>query len=191
MEFLKPLNSAEKYETLAFKNSTTAAGAWFAVRVRPKGEVRASDELLARGFEAFLPTWRVRRRWSDRVRALEVPVFPGYLFCRFQPLERVKVLAAPAVIQVLGIGGTPIPISDAEIEAVQTIVHSRLTVAPWPYLRSGQCVRITHGPLAGIHGIVVKAEDGKSRVVVSVTLLQRSVSAEIERKWVDPTESIC
>jgi transcription antitermination factor NusG len=158
---------------------------WYAVRVRPKGEVRASGELSARGFEAFLPTWHVRRRWSDRVKALEVPVFPGYLFCRFQLSERGRVLDAPAVIQILGIGGTPIPVSDTEIEAIQTLVTSHVTVTPWPYLRSGNRVRINYGPLAGIDGIVAKAEDGRSRVVVSVTLLQRSVAAEIERDWVD------
>lgn len=95
------------------------------------------------------------------------------------------VLDAPAVVQILGVGATPTPVSAAEIAAVQTLVTSRLMVTPWPYLRSGQRVQIKRGPLTGIDGIVAKAEDGKSRVVVSVTLLQRSVAAEIEREWVD------
>jgi transcription antitermination factor NusG len=157
---------------------------WYGVRVRPKDEGRASNELSARGFEAFLPTRRVRRRWSDRVKTLQVPVFPGYLFCRFRPEERVKVLDAPAVIQILGIGATPIPVSDGEIEALQMMVTSRLMLMPWPYLQSGQRIRIEHGPLAGIDAIVTKAEDGNPRVVVSVTLLQRSVATEIERDWI-------
>ena len=157
---------------------------WYGVRVRPKGEAQASSELSARGFEAFLPTQHVRRRWSDRVKTLEVPVFPGYLFCRFQPDERVKVLDTPAVIQILGIGKTPIPVSDTEIEALQAMVTSRLMLTPWPYLSSGQRVRIGHGPLAGIDGIVTKADDGNPRVVVSVTLLQRSIATEIERDWI-------
>jgi transcription antitermination factor NusG len=157
---------------------------WYGVRVKPKGEHRASNELSARGFEAFLPTRHVRRRWSDRIKTLEVPVFPGYLFCRFRPEERVNVLDAPAVIQILGIGATPIPVSDSEIEALQTMVTSQLMLMPWPYLQSGQHIRIGHGPLAGIDGIVTKAEDGNPRVVVSVTLLQRSVATEIERDWI-------
>src|SRR4051794_12922205 len=99
---------------------------WYGVRVRPKGEGRASNELSARGFEAFLPTQRVRRRWSDRVKTLEVPVFPGYLFCRFRPEERGKVLNTPAVIQIVGIGATPVPVCDTEIAALQTMVTSRL-----------------------------------------------------------------
>ena len=157
---------------------------WYGVRVRSNGEARASIELSARGFEPFLPTRHERRRWSDRVKTLEVPVFPGYLFCRFRPEERVKVLDAPAVIQILGIGATPIPVDDGEIEALQTMVTSRVILTPWPYLSSGQRVKIGHGPLAGMDGIVTQAEDGNPRVVVSVTLLQRSVAAEIERDWI-------
>ena len=118
------------------------------------------------------------------MKTVEVPLFPGYLFCRFQPGERVSVLEVPAVIQVLGIGANPIPVNDAEIEAIRTMVTSRLMLTPWPYLHSGQRVRIEHGPLAGIDEIVAKAEDGKTRIVVSVTLLQRSVAAEVERDWI-------
>jgi len=158
--------------------------AWYAVRVKPKGEGQASDELSTRGFEVFLPTHHVRCRWSDRVKTLKLPLFPGYLFCRFRPGERVGVLDAPAVIQVLGIGRIPIPVTDAEIEAIQKMVASSLTLTPWPYLRSGQRIRIEHGPLAGIDGIITDAEDGKTRVVVSVTFLQRSVAAVIERDWI-------
>ena len=104
----------------------------------PKGEVQASAELSARGFEAFLPTRPVRRQWSGSSKDLEVPVFPGYIFCRFHLGERIRVLDAPAVIQVLGIGGTPTPSSDAEIATIQTMVISRLVLTPWPYLHSGQ-----------------------------------------------------
>jgi transcription antitermination factor NusG len=120
------------------------------------------------------------------MKMLDVPVFPGYLFCRFDPGERTRVLDTPAVIQVLGIGGTPTPVSEAEIRAIQTMVTSRLLLMPWPYLQSGQHVRIDRGPLAGVDGIVAKAEDGKPRVVVSVTLLQRAVAAEVERDWIEP-----
>jgi transcription antitermination factor NusG len=157
---------------------------WYGVRVRPKSEAQASIALSARGFEAFLPTQHVRRRWSDRVKNLEIPLFPGYLFCRFRPEERIRVLEAPAVIQIVGIGATPIPVSDTEIEDIRTMVDSHLTLTPWPYLHTGQRVRIEHGPLAGIDAIVTNAQDGNSRVVVSIALLQRSVATEIERDWI-------
>ena len=157
---------------------------WYGVRVRAKSESQVSNALSARGFKAFLPTQHVRRRWSDRVKNVEVPLFPGYLFCRFRPEERVRVLEAPAVIQIVGIGATPIPISDSEIQDIRTMVDSHLTLTPWPYLHTGQHVHIERGPLAGIDGIVTQAQDGNSRVVVSIALLQRSIATEIERDWV-------
>jgi transcription antitermination factor NusG len=111
-------------------------------------------------------------------------MFSGYLFCKFAPLDRLRVLNAAGVAQIVGIGNTPVPISEAEIRSVQTLVTSKVACAPWPYLQTGQRVSIDGGPLAGIEGVIVKAEDGKPRVVVSVPMLLRSVAAEIERDWI-------
>jgi transcriptional antiterminator NusG len=160
--------------------------AWFGIRVKPRGEVRASDNLSLRGYEPFLPARRVRRRWSDRFKVLEEPLFPGYLFCRFDASERIRILESPGVIQVIGIGRTPIPIDETEIGAIQTLVASQALLTPWPYLQTGRTIRIDTGPLAGIQGIVIRSEVGNPRVVVSVTLMQRSVAAEVDREWISP-----
>jgi transcription antitermination factor NusG len=157
---------------------------WFGIRVKSRCESRAHDELLLRGFETFLPLCSVRRRWSDRVKTLDVPMFRGYLFCRFAMEDRVRVLNATGVAQIVGCGSTPVPISEAEIRSVQTLVASKVACTPWPYLQAGQRVSIDDGPLAGVEGVIVRAEDGKPRVVVSVSLLLRSVAAEIERDWI-------
>ena len=157
---------------------------WFGIRVRSRCEVRAYDDLCLRGFEAFLPLCSVRRRWSDRVKTLQVPMFGGYLFCRFALPDRLKVLNAAGVAQIVGIGNTPVPISEAEIRSVQTLATSKVACTPWPYLQAGQRVSIDCGPLAGVEGVIIRAEDGKPRVVVSVTMLLRSVAAEIERDWI-------
>src|ERR1700757_2567978 len=82
--------------------SQSLTGSWYAVRVRPKGEDRTSNELSVRGFESFLPMQRLQRRWSDRIKTIEAPVFPGYLFCRFEPRWRIGVLDTPGVIQIVG-----------------------------------------------------------------------------------------
>lgn len=156
---------------------------WFAVRVKPRSEFRACNELSLRGFEPFVPSRPVKRRWSDRVKVQEEPLFSGYLFCRFHPLERVRVLETPTVIQIVGNGSTPVPLEEAEVHAIQAMVASRVPILPWPYLKAGQRVRIDAGPLAGVEGVIVRAEGGP-RVVVSVTLLQRSVAAEIDREWI-------
>ncbi len=157
---------------------------WFGIRVKSRCEGRAYDDLSLRGFEAFLPLCCVRRRWSDRVKTLQVPMFRGYLFCRFALLDRIRVLNAAGVAQIVGCGNSPVPISEMEIRSVQTLVTSKVACTPWPYLQAGQRVSIDNGPLAGVEGVILRAEDGKPRVVVSVSMLLRSVAAEIERDWI-------
>jgi transcription antitermination factor NusG len=126
-----------------------------------------------------LPFCRFKRQWSDRVKIIEQPIFSGYLFGRFRLEDRVRILQAPGVKQIVGIGNTPAPISDSEIENLKALVSSGSALSPWPYLHAGQRIRIDRGPLAGLEGFVVRAEQGEPRIVVSVNLLQRSVDAEI------------
>jgi transcription antitermination factor NusG len=169
---------------VAARNEGPERQAWFAIQVKSRCETAAYQELSGRGLEAFLPLQYVRRRWSDRTKILNLPAFPGYLFCRFDLSNRFRVLSTPGVAHIVGAGSTPIPISEAEIRAVRTMVGGELPVVPWPYLRLGQRVRLDRGPLAGLVGIITKAADGGDRVVVSVDLLQRSVAAEIDRDWI-------
>ena len=160
---------------------------WFALHVNSRCEFKVHSELLERGFESFLPLRRVRRRWSDRVKTLDLPVFPGYLFCRFDLQHRVRVLSVPAVARIVGTGPVPEPVSESEIRSVQLLVASKLALSPWPCVRAGQRVCIDRGPLAGVEGIIVAAREGKPRIVVSVVMLQRAVSAEVERDWLHQT----
>lgn len=164
------------------------SASWFGIHVRSQCEVQAYDELRYRGFEAFLPQYQVKRRWSDRVKVLDLPLFPGYLFCRFGLPDRVRILGTRGVAQIVGAGFKPIPISELEIQHVQTLVASKTPLVPWPYLKAGHRVRIDSGPLAGVEGIVIRADDGRDRVVVSVELLQRAVATEIDR---DCIVSLC
>ncbi len=158
---------------------------WFAIRLRSNFERLADANLRARGVESFLPLYRSVRRWPTRTRIVELPLFPGYLFCRFDSVERNQVLTAPGVIGVVGAGATPLPVDPAEIAAIRAISESRLFAQPWPFLRSGARIRLVEGPLSGVEGIVLETRNDL-RLVVSVTLLQRSVAVEIERSWVQP-----
>ena len=161
--------------------------AWFAVTVRPQHEKAAAHGLERKGLEDFLPLYRDRRRWSDRVKELELPLFPGYVFCRFTLRQRAAVLATPGVRSIVGFGRTPAVVPQAEIEAIQAMVASGLPARPWPFLKVGQTVRIERGPLSGLEGILVQLKDAW-RVVVSVPLLQRSVAVEIDRDVVGVTQ---
>lgn len=155
---------------------------WFAIQVKTCTEKTATTVLQYKGCECFLPLGKSRRHWSDRIKELEVPLFPGYLFCRFDPYNRLPILTTPGVIQVLGIGKNLTPVDDDEIAALQCVVKTGLPAEPWPFLQVGDVARIEHGPLRGMTGIVVNVKSG-FKVILSVTLLRRSVAVEVEGGW--------
>ncbi|PYV37355.1 MAG: NusG-like protein [Acidobacteria bacterium] len=161
---------------------------WFALQVKGRQEKNVADLLDYKGYERFLPLYKCRRPWSDRIKELELPLFPGYLFCRLDLNVRLPILKTPGVLHIVGIGKRPIPVEEGEIAAIQSIMNSRLPALPWPFTQVGQIVRIDHGPLSGLDGIVVKFKS-QHRLIVSVTLLQRSVAVEIEEAWVSPSTS--
>jgi transcription antitermination factor NusG len=162
---------------------------WYAVRVRSNFERNVSTVLNYKGVEQFLPTYRSRRIWTDRVKNLDLPLFPGYVFCRIPLEERNRVVATDGVVGFVGVGRQPIPVSATEIDAIRTLVQSELPAQPWPFLQIGQTVRIEHGSLSGMEGILVRVKNS-CRLVVSVTLLERSVAVEIDAAYVAPTRSI-
>jgi len=161
---------------------------WFALQVRPQYEKRVSAALQSKGYEEFLPLSHSRRRWSDRVKEISEPLFPGYVFCRFSLHSRLPILLTPGVLFIVGAGKMPSAVDDREIESLQCVVRSELTAEPCPYVRVGQRVRIEQGALAGVEGLLAAIKN-KHRLVVSVTLLQRSVAVEIEEEWVCPSVS--
>ncbi len=160
---------------------------WYALRVRPRFEKVVAATLLTKGYEGFLPLYRHRSKWSDRVKEVHLPLFSGYLFCRLDLNHRLPVLITPGVMQIVGIGKVPHPVDEAEVAALQAIVLSNLQANPRSYLNVGEKVRIEIGPLAGLEGILISMK-GSSRLVVSVTLLQRSVAVEIDEAWVVPVK---
>jgi transcription antitermination factor NusG len=160
--------------------------AWYALQVRAKSEQLASSLIEFKGYEQFLPMYREARRWSDRVKQVELPLFPGYFFCRLNLSERIlPVLTTPGVLSIVGAGKTPVPISEEEVNAVRTLVCSGLAPEPWPLPITGSRVLIERGPLTGLEGIAVEVKD-TCRLVVSVTLLQRAISVEIDGRWARP-----
>jgi len=168
--------------------SAAAVSPWFALQVRARHEAGVSRFLSGRGYEPFVPMYKSRRQWSDRIKVVEAPLFPGYLFCRFDVNNRLPILSTPGVIQVVGFNRTPVPVEDAEIDAIQSLVASGFPSQPWPFLRAGDRVQIDSGPLRGLEGLLV-ALKGSHRLVVSVTLLQRSVAVEIDSALVTALRS--
>jgi len=158
---------------------------WFAVQVKSTHEKRVTSLLQYRIYECFLPLYTSRRRWSDRIKSVELPLFPGYVFSRFTPAGRIPILKTPSVISIVGIGGIPAPIDECEIAAIQRAVASGFGLSPHPFLQVGQRVRINGGSLCGLEGIIADIRK-RDHLILSATLLQRSVAVEIDSAWVTP-----
>jgi transcription antitermination factor NusG len=158
---------------------------WFALQTKSRSENFVATQLRGKGYEPFLPVYKSRRRWSDRFKELELPLFPGYMFCRFNPLDRLPILVTPGVLQIVGAGKSPTPVDDAEIATIQTCIQSGVPRQPWPFPQIGQRVRVEYGPLRGLEGVLLSIKGGH-RLVLSVTLLQRSVAVQLDESWVSP-----
>jgi transcription antitermination factor NusG len=156
---------------------------WFAIRVKSNFEKHVSRALSGKGFEEYLPVYRRAPKRGHRPGELEMPLFPGYVFGRFAVNRRLPILTIPGVYQIVGVGGVPVPVDPAELATVRALLESGAGAEPWPFVRTGQRVLIHKGPLRGIEALVV-ASKKNFRLVASLTLLQRSVSVEIERDWV-------
>jgi transcription antitermination factor NusG len=158
---------------------------WFALYVHARKEAFVASQLESQGVECFLPLYKSVRKWSDRVKELQQPLFPSYLFSRFDYQDRRAVVMTSGVLQVVGNGRTAIPIPDEEISALQAGVASGSAHEPWPYIEVGEKVRVACGAMTGLEGILVNFK-GNHRVILSVSLLRRSVAFEVDLAWVVP-----
>jgi len=156
---------------------------WFALRTRSNFEKKSATALEGKGFEQFLPTYKVRSYWSDRVKWVERPLFPGYVFCRFDPGNWLPVLQTPGVVGIVRAGADPAQVEEREIASIRSLLKRTSALYPHMFLHVGQKVLIKHGPLSGVEGVVESM--GKSyRIIVTISLLQRAVAAEVEADWV-------
>jgi transcription termination/antitermination protein NusG len=161
----------------------TKSHAWFALTSKPRHEKVVAENLRGKGLESFVPLYRAQRRWTDRIQPVDLPLFPGYVFCRFAYASRLPVLNTPGVTSVVGFSDVPTPVDDADILRIRAIQASGLPAHPWPYVQVGQKARIERGSLAGLEGVLIREKDAL-RVVVSLELLRRAVAVEIDRDMI-------
>ena len=164
-----------------------SAGAddWYAIYVNPNCERRVAHALTGKGFESYLPLCWQYRNWSNRVRKVERALMPGYVFSRFCSQKRLPILTVPGVVYIVGTRSGPTPVDPDELAAVRQVAESSRMAEPWPFLAAGKLVTLEYGPLRGVTGRLISAGSGL-KVVVSISLLQRSVAVEVDRSWVSP-----
>jgi transcription termination/antitermination protein NusG len=154
---------------------------WYAVRTRSNFEAKVRCILSEKRIEAYLPVFREIHRWKDRRKLIELPLFPGYVFARFADSRegRLSVLSSNGVVRILGAGEQIERIPENEIEGVRRLVENLATYQSHPLLHEGAWVRVKHGPLRDIEGVLVRIKS-RTRLVVSISLLSQSVSTEID-----------
>jgi len=151
---------------------------WYVVRTRSRHEKIVRDQLVGREVETFLPVVERWSRWKDRRKKVAFPLFPGYCFARFPLVERLRILSAVGVADLIGTGGRPEAVPDAEIEAIQLLARTTLQYDPHPFLAEGMEVEVVLGPLAGVRGKLLR-KDRVTRLVLAVTLIRQAAVVEI------------
>ena len=156
---------------------------WYAVRVKSNREWVTAEALRGKNYEVLLPRYREYRSRGTVSRPIELPLFPGYLFCRLDVNNRIPVMIVPGVVHIVGIGRAPAPVDPQEMAGVLAMVESSLDLNPFTYPAVGERVRVEGGPLRGVEGTIL-AHKGTEKLVVSVSLLQRSMAVDMDRNWV-------
>jgi transcription antitermination factor NusG len=161
---------------------------WYAAYTRSRHEKHVRQQLEGQSFECFLPTYESVHRWNDRNAVVSMPLFPGYLFVRIRLADRMQVVTVPGVVNLVGVHGRPSPIPDEELVPLRDCFTRKLAMEPHPYLVAGRRMRIKNGPLAETEGILVRRK-GRFRLILSVSLLARSVAVEIDANDVVPAST--
>jgi transcription antitermination factor NusG len=154
---------------------------WYALHVKPRFEQLIHQHLSRRGHEVLSPTYTLKQ--PERKACISLPLFPGYVFCRFDIRTRSSMLLQPGVNAIVRSRVGPDVLDDLEIESIRRVVECSSDVRPAPYQRDGEKVLIRRGPLQGLTGFV-QADQGCERFIISLPSLQRSVSVGIEPDWV-------
>jgi transcriptional antiterminator RfaH len=163
---------------------------WYALKVKPRFERCVDAQLRNKGYAPFLPCYTLKRRAGQgTTKAVELPLFHGYVFCQLDINEPLRILTTPGVNFIVGVGALPEPIAEGEIESIRTVVNSGLHYEPSSYQTGGQLVIVEHGPLAGLVGLTTERSN-RFRLVFSIHLVMRSVAVVIDRSWVKPVDRL-
>jgi len=158
---------------------------WFAAYTNSHHEKRVASQFAERQIESFLPLYPARHRWKNRCEMnLELPLFPNYVFVRINVQDRVRVLAVPGVVSLVGFKRIPAPLPDFEIETIRSSLGQR-RIEPHPYLVVGERVRIRTGPMTGMEGVLVRKKHN-FRVVLVLDVIMQCVAVEVDADDLEP-----
>ncbi len=160
-------------------NTNNSERNWYAVYTIVRHEKKVHSSLLEKSIDTYLPIREVTNRWKDRNKKVKLPLFPGYVFVNLDLKDKMNVLSTKGVVRILGVNGDPTPIPEQQINSIKTLLESELRYDPYEYLTEGSKVEVINGPLMGTQGIIAERR-GQYRLILSVDLIQRAVSVEVD-----------
>jgi transcription antitermination factor NusG len=158
---------------------------WLAAYTKSRHEEAVARGLGAKYVEFLLPTFWKRSQWSDRVHRVAAPLFPGYVFVNVSQEERVRVLQTAGVVSIVAVAGKPSPLRDEEVSMLRECAARPREVEPFPFLQSGQRVRVAQGPFAGWEGVLAYRKNCR-RLVVTIERIMQSISVNLDGADVEP-----
>lgn len=150
---------------------------WHVLLVRSNFERRVAQHLTVRAVEHYLPFYQERVKWTDRIVVSERPLFAGYVFARFLPESRIKVISTPGVARLLGDEGGNL-VSSADLDKIREGLASGLLLRPHPNVSVGARVRIRAGIFEGVEGVVMEFRQ-QCKVIIALAAVQQCFSIEI------------
>jgi transcription antitermination factor NusG len=154
---------------------------WYVAYTFPRSEKKVQTKLATLGIESYLPMYESLREWSDRKKKLIVPLFPNYLFIYISDKKRHETFAVREIVKYVSFEGKPATISNSIIESLQNVLNENTEVSVENYVKAGDPVIISQGPFTGTEGVVVN-QNGKTRLIIQIASLQRSVSINISAR---------
>lgn len=158
---------------------------WYALYTRSRHEKLVEKELQEKGISAYTPKRKIRRKWSDRVKLVEEPLFGGYCFARFPLIDKKQVFTQRGVVNIVNFSGRHVPVEDSVIESLKILTAGELTIDPFPYMKKGDRVVIKKGPFKGLEGYITEKRNKNTTLVVSVDAIMSSIKCVIEADLVD------
>jgi transcription antitermination factor NusG len=163
---------------------STVTANWYAVYTSANHEKRVAEQFAVRGIEHFFPQYESVRKWKDRRKCLQLPLFPGYVFVQIELTKRLCVLQVPGVARLVGFDGQPAPVPEGDLRRVREFLAQGFRAEPHRILKVGRRVRVKGGPLVGMEGIVARRKNGH-KLVISFDLIQQAVAVEIAGEYLE------
>ncbi|MCK5744141.1 MAG: UpxY family transcription antiterminator [Caldisericia bacterium] len=158
---------------------------WYTLYTRSRHEKFVEEELSKKGIDAYTPKLKIKRRWSDRIKEVEEPLFKSYCFAKFPLIHKKQVISQQGVVKIINFNSRYVSVDENVIESLKILVSGELKIDPYPYLNKGDKVTIKKGPFKGLEGYIIEKRNKNTELVVSVDAIMSSIKCIIEADFVD------